>query len=113
MTQQELKGLLGLVTAIYGGKFASTEETASAWWWILQDENAGQAVDALKAYAKTGEPFPPVPGQILQEIKRAKKLPAYKLFELPAPVAKGKTAAELVALAKTELSKKMKDKSVK
>lgn len=114
MNKQELKGLMGLVTALYGSKFVSTEETASAWWWILQDEQASAAVEALKAYAQGGEPFPPVPGQILQEIKRAsKKLPAYQMFELPPPVAKIKTAAELVALAKTELSKKNKNKSVK
>ena len=74
----------------------------------------GAAGDALRAYMASGEVFPPVPGQIFQAIQKAtKKLPAYQLFELPQPVSKIKTASELVALAKAELSKKKKTKSAK
>lgn len=117
MTNEELKGLLSLVIAAYGTKFTPTEETAAAWGWILGDLPASKAVDALKVYIRAGNSFPPSPGEVYalakKEADSKAKLPAYQLFELPPPVAKIKTASELVALAKTELSKKSKNKSVK
>lgn len=114
MTDEQLKKLLTGIAGCYGSKFNPGEATFAAWRWILGGEDYNAAGAALRVYMASGEAFPPVPGQILQEIKRAsKKLPAYQMFELPPPVAKIKSAAELVALAKTELSKKSKNKSVK